>query len=230
MCRAKSVAEPASTGPDIVELTESPSPQRCHIRATSLDLGDASSSPLRRLRASTEQELSPLAMNVTGEVCPREVVDEVEVKKEPVFPAKRPRIIARFHSPSPPIILSSTEQYQSRKQRTTLIKQADHARVQHDLEEHKFREVGEARFLVSSYQAERQKLDNLERDSKKELKARRTWLRELKTRMKEAKAKEHRARGQLYKPKKHKVQQQMSANVTQANHNQAVGPQSRPFK
>lgn len=227
--RAESVVEPTSTGPDIVELSETLSPQRCDARAASLDLGDPSSSPSPKPRVSMERETSPFAVNVTGAVYPRNVVDEIKIEEEPVVPAKRPCIIARTHSPSPPIILPLTEKYQSRKQKIKLIKQADCDRVQCDLEEHDIREVGEARFLISSYETERQKQDKYERDSRMAIKAGKTRLRNLEIRMKQAKAKEHRVRGQRFKPKKHKVQQQMSADVTQADHIQTAGLHSRPL-
>lgn len=203
MGRAENVVEPTLTGPVIVELSETLSPQRCDVRAASLDLEDPSSSPSPNPRASLEREVSPFAVNATVGVYPRKIVQEIKIEEEPVVPVKRLCIIARTHSPSPPIILPLTEKYQSRKQRIKLIKQASCDRVQCDLEEHDIREVGEARYLISAYQIERQKQDKSERDSRKAIKAGKTRLRNLKIRMKQAKAKEYRVRGQRFKPKKH---------------------------
>lgn len=228
MGRAESVVEPASTGPDIIELSESPSPQRCRARPASLDLGGPSSSPSRQLRASTEREPSPLVVNVAWAVCHPKVANGADVQEEAVAPVQRPRIITRLHSPSPPIILPLAQGSQPRKRKIALIKQADHARVQRDLEEHDVREVGEARFLTGSYEFERQKQDDLERKSREEIRTGKTKLIKLKTRMEHAKKKEYKRRGQRRNPKKHEAQQQMSANVTQANQDQVVGPQFCP--
>jgi len=219
------VIEPASAGPDIIELSESPSPQPCHPRPASLDLGCPFSSPSRQLRASTEREPSPLPVYVAKAVCHREVVVETKVKKEPVEPVERPRIIARLHSPSPSIILPLAQGNQSRKRKTALIKQAEHARVQRDLEEHNIREVGEARFLTSSYKVQRQIHSDFERDSHRLIKKERSRLKKLKRRMENTNQREHVERCQRRKREKERAQQPISADVTQANHNQVVGAQ-----
>lgn len=221
-----SVVEPASTGPDIIELSESPSPQRCQARPASLDLGGPFSLPSRQLRASTEREPSPLVVNVANTVCHPEVVDGVDIKEEPVEPVERPRIIARLHSPSPPIILPLAQGSQTRRRKTALIKQADHARVQRDLEEQNVREVGEARFLTSSYKVQRQIHHDFERDSHKLIKKERSRLKKLKRRMEDANHREHVERCQRRKREKERAQRPIFAAVTQANHDQLVGAQS----
>lgn len=224
-----SPTEPTPAGPDIIELSESPSRQNCHPRPASLDLEDPFSSPSQQLRTLTELEPTSLTLNVAGAVCHREVMDEADIKEEPVEPvepAEWPRIIAKLHSPSPSIILSLLHKKQSRRQKTALIKRADHLRVQRDLEEHSIREVGEARFLTGSYKVQRQIQDDLERDSHKRIKKGRVGLNKLKRRMEKARKREYEERRQRHEPKKHRAQQQMSAGVTHSIYNQRVSPQS----
>lgn len=173
---------------------------------------------------STKKEPSPLVVNVAGAVSHPKAANGAESEQEIVKPVQRPRIITRLHSFSPPIMLPWAQEIQSRGRKIALIKQADHARVQRDLEKHDVREIGEARFLTCSYTFKRQKQDDLERKVREHINVGKTELENLKTRMDQAKKKEHEGRGKRRKPKKYQAQQQMSANVIQVNHNQNVGP------